>query len=401
MISRRTAITGAALAALVLVAPALAGDLNLPREKVEFVAPPFVHPHEQATKEGPKIMEFRLVAEEKEMVIDDDGTKLRAMTFNGSIPGPMMTVHQGDYVEVTLVNPATNTMPHNIDFHAATGALGGGDLTLVNPGERTVLRFKATRQGVYIYHCIPGGAMIPWHIASGMSGAVMVLPRDGLKDGDGKPLHYDHVYYIGEQDMYVPRGKDGKFKVYDSHIDAFSDTMDVMRTLTPTRVVFGGRAGALTGKNALTAKVGETVLFVHTQADRGSNVHIIGGHGDYVWETGKFNNAPEKDLETWYVRGGSASAALYKFLEPGIYGYLNHNMVEAVELGATAHIKVTGPWDHDLMTQVKAPAPIEDALAQTGSIPRPASKAVPGPAKNPVQARSTAPAMPEFFHIFQ
>jgi nitrite reductase (NO-forming) len=401
MISRTTAITGMALAALVPVVPAVAGDLNLPREKVEFVAPPFVHPHEQMTKEGPKIMEFRLVAEEKEMVIDDQGTKLRAMTFNGSIPGPMLAVHQGDYVEVTLVNPATNTMPHNIDFHAATGALGGGDLTLINPGEQTVLRFKATRPGVYMYHCIPGGEMIPWHIASGMSGAMMVLPRGGLKDSDGKPLHYDRVYYIGEQDMYVPRGKDGKFKVFDSHTEAFSDTMDVMRTLIPTHVVFEGRVGALTGKNAMNAKVGETVLFVHSQADRGSNVHIIGGHGDYVWETGKFNNAPERDLETWYVRGGSASAAVYKFLEPGIYVYVNHNMIEAVELGATAHIKVTGPWDNDLMTQVRAPGPIEEAVAQTGSIPPPASKAVAGAVKNPAQAKTTTPAMPEFSRIFQ
>ena len=27
------------------------------------------------------------------------------MTFNGSMPGPLMVVHEGDYVEVTLVNP--------------------------------------------------------------------------------------------------------------------------------------------------------------------------------------------------------------------------------------------------------------------------------------------------------
>ena len=120
----------------VTVAAAQQGHLNLPRQKVELVAPPFVHPHEQATSQGPKIMEFRLVVEEKEIVIDEQGTKLQAMTFNGSIPGPLMVVHEGDYVEVTLVNPETNSMPHNIDFHAATGAAGGGDLTLISPGSR-------------------------------------------------------------------------------------------------------------------------------------------------------------------------------------------------------------------------------------------------------------------------
>ena len=90
------------------------------------------------------------------------------MTFDGSVPGPMMVVHEGDYVELTLFNPPENMFQHNIDVHAATGGLGGGALTLVNSGEKTVLRFKATRPGVFVYHCAPGGPMIPWHLASGI-----------------------------------------------------------------------------------------------------------------------------------------------------------------------------------------------------------------------------------------
>src|SRR5499426_4344639 len=250
MLTRRGALLSVAAAALLLAAPATtkaADDLKLPRQKVELVAPPFVHAHEQATKQGPKIMEFKLTVEEKKVVIDDKGTTFQAMTFNGSMPGPLMVVHEGDYVEVRLVNPATNTMPHNIDFHSATGALGGGDLTLIGPGEQVRLRWKATRTGVFVYHCIPGGPMVPWHIASGMSGAVMVLPREGLKDGNGKPLTYDRVYYIGEQDFYVPRDAKGKFKSYPSHLEAFADTMDLMHKLIPTHVVFNGAVGALTG----------------------------------------------------------------------------------------------------------------------------------------------------------
>jgi len=358
MITRRTALMGAAISALVLTAPALAVELKLPRERVTLVDPPFVHPHEQATKQGPKIVEFKLEIQEKEIVIDDQGTKLQAMTFNGSIPGPLMVVHEGDYVELTLVNPETNSMPHNIDFHAATGALGGGELTLINPGEQVVLRWKATRTGVFVYHCAPGGPMIPWHVVSGMSGAVMVLPRDGLKDGSGKLLRYDRIYYIGENDFYIPRDAKGKFKSYKSAGDGYNDMVEVMRKLTPTHVVFNGRVGALTGKNAMAANVGETVLIVHSQANRDSRPHLIGGHGDYVWETGKFANPPEKGLETWLIRGGSAGAALYTFRQPGIYAYLTHNLIEAVELGATAHFKVEGTWNDDLMTQVKPPEPI-------------------------------------------
>jgi nitrite reductase (NO-forming) len=357
MITRRTALMGAGIAALLATAPVLADDLKLPRQHVDLVAPPLVHPHEQATKEGPKILEFRLTVQEKEIVIDEAGTRMWAMTYNGSMPGPMMVLHEGDYMELTLVNPATNSMPHNIDLHAATGGLGGGALTNVNPGEQAVLRWKATRPGVFVYHCAPAG-MIPWHVVSGMHGTVMVLPRDGLKDGDGKPLHYDKIFYIGENDLYLPKDEKGKFRTYDSLAESYSDTTEVMRKLIPTHVVFEGRAGALTGKNALTAKVGETVMIVHSEANRDTRPHLIGGHGDYVWETGKFNNPPQKDLETWFVRGGSAGAALYAFREPGVYAYVNHNLIEAVELGATAHIKVEGKWNEDLMKQVSPPGPI-------------------------------------------
>src|SRR6187401_1053585 len=215
MLTRRAAMYSAAAAVLMLATPTLSQELKLPRQKVELVAPPFVHAHEQATKQGPKIMEFTLTIEEKKVVIDDKGTTFQAMTFNGSMPGPLMVVHEGDYVEVTLVNPDTNTMPHNIDFHSATGALGGGALTHVNPGEQVTVRFKATRTGTFVYHCAPEG-MIPWHVVSGMHGTVMVLPRDGLKNREGKALRYDRLYYVGENDLYVPKDENGKYNSYDT-----------------------------------------------------------------------------------------------------------------------------------------------------------------------------------------
>ncbi|ANK93869.1 MULTISPECIES: copper-containing nitrite reductase [Rhizobium] len=328
---------------------------KLPREKVALVKPPFVHTHQQKADGGPKIKEFTLTIQEKKMILDKDGTEINAMTFDGSVPGPLMVVHQDDYVELTLVNPETNTLQHNIDFHAATGALGGGALTVVNPGESTVFRFKATKAGVFVYHCAPPG-MVPWHVTSGMNGAIMVLPREGLKDGKGRPLVYDKIYYVGEQDFYVPRDETGKFKKYDSPGEAYDETVAVMKTLTPTHIVFNGAVGALTGENAMTAKVGETVLIVHSQANRDTRPHLIGGHGEYVWATGKFLNPPDTDQETWFIPGGTAGAAIYTFAQPGIYAYVNHNLIEAFELGAAAHFKVTGEWDDDLMTSVRAPS---------------------------------------------
>lgn len=342
-----------------MIAPfAFASSPNLPRVTQELVAPPFLPKHDQIAVGGPKVVQIRLVIEEKEINIGN-GATYQAMTFNGSVPGPMIVVHQGDYVELTLVNPKSNMFLHNIDFHAATGGMGGGALTNVSPGQQTVFRFKATKAGVFVYHCAPGGSMIPYHVVAGMNGAIMVLPRDGLKDNKGNLVTYDKAYYIGEQDFYVPKDKFGNWKKYNSPAEAMGDVMGVMKTLTPTHVVFNGAVGALTGENALKAKVGEKVLILHSQANRDSRPHLIGGHGDLVWRGGSFSNSPATNLETWFVEGGSAVAALYEFRQPGIYAYVNHNLIEAILLGAAAHFNVEGEWNDDLMTQVKAPYAIE------------------------------------------
>jgi nitrite reductase (NO-forming) len=37
---------------------------------------------------------------------------------------------------------------------------------------------------------------------------------------------------------------------------------------------------------------------------------------------------------------------------------VNHNLIEAVELGATAHIKVEGKWNDDLMKSISPASPI-------------------------------------------
>lgn len=322
-----------------------------------MVPPPFLPEHEQVVKGDPVVVAVTLEIVEKESVIDNIGTVAQTMTFNGTVPGPIIVVHEGDYVELKVINLKTNKLTHNIDLHAVTGGLGGGELTMVAPGQEAIIRFKATKAGVFVYHCAPGGIMIPYHVVSGMNGAIMVLPRDGLKDGDGKSLTYDKAYYVGEQDFYIPKNADGQYKQYESPSYAMSDVMKVMATNNPSHVVFNGAEGALTGANAMTANVGEKVLFIHSQANRDTRPHLIGGHGDYVWASGSFTDAPQTNLETWAIAGGAAGAMLYEFKQPGLYAYVNHNLIDAIMKGAAAHVQVQGEWDNDLLEQLEKPTP--------------------------------------------
>lgn len=237
--------------------------------------------------------------------------------------------------------------------------MGGGDLTLVNPGEQATIRFKAIKSGVFVYHCAPGGVMVPLHVTSGMNGAIMVLPREGLKDEHGNSLHYDKAFYIAEQDYYVPKDEKGNYKEYERPSDGFDEMTKVFKKLTPSHIFFNGVAGSLLGKNALQARVGDKVLFITSQANRDTRIHLIGGHADLVWLGGSFNDKPATNYESWPVVGGSAVAMIYQFRQPGTYAYLNHNLIEAFAFGAVAQVKVEGNWDDDLMKQISKPGKLK------------------------------------------
>ena len=49
-----------------------------------------------------------------------------------------------------------------------------------------------------------------------MGGTIMVLPREGLKSEFGEPLQYDKVFYVGENDFYIPKDDKGQYKNYNT-----------------------------------------------------------------------------------------------------------------------------------------------------------------------------------------
>ena len=110
-------------------------DLSaLPCVKCTLVASPLVH--EQVAPGGPRVTAFTMDVRKKSFQVSDDAW-LKAMTVNGSVPGPIMVVHEGDYVELTLRNPPANMLQHNI-LHASTGALGGGAGLKFGPASQTI-----------------------------------------------------------------------------------------------------------------------------------------------------------------------------------------------------------------------------------------------------------------------
>ncbi|EQD67902.1 Copper-containing nitrite reductase precursor [mine drainage metagenome] len=169
-------------------------DLGPPRGapiEEAMLAPPAVPP--PIHRDYPARVIVRL--ETREVVKEiADGVRYDFWTFNGTVPGPMIRVRQGDTVELHLKNAADSHMAHNIDLHAVMGPGGGAALSMTPPGHESVFTFKAMREGLYIYHCAT--PPVPMHIANGMYGLILVEPPQGLPKADRE-------YYVVQGDFYT------------------------------------------------------------------------------------------------------------------------------------------------------------------------------------------------------
>ncbi|MGH3507326.1 MAG: multicopper oxidase domain-containing protein [Nocardioidaceae bacterium] len=244
----------------------------------------------------------------------------RLWTYNGTAPGPVLHGKVGDVFEITLVNDGT--IGHSIDFHA--GALApDAPMSTIAPGESLVYRFRATRAGIWMYHCstMPMSA----HIASGLFGAVVIDPPDLPQ--------VDRSYVLVQSELYLgPQGGQVDVKKVSAE--------------RPDAVVFNGYANQYDHR-PLIARVGERVRIWVLDAgpSRPSSFHVVGGQFDTVYAEGAYLlGGPAGPAQS----GGAQSLALapaqggfveLTFPAPGHYPFVSHVMVDA-ERGAHGIVRV-------------------------------------------------------------
>jgi nitrite reductase (NO-forming) len=141
------------------------------------------------------VHDIPLVMIEKEMTVAP-GIRQLVWTFGGTVPGPVIRVKVGDTIRVHLMNPATNAMPHSIDFHSSQVAWND-EMRSIAPGEDLVYEWTADYAGVWMYHC--GTAPALHHIANGMFGMVIVEPEEGLAPVDAEFALVQSEWYLGAQ----------------------------------------------------------------------------------------------------------------------------------------------------------------------------------------------------------
>lgn len=284
-------------------------------------------------RDHPAKVRVKMETVEKTMKMDD-GVEYHYWTFDGDVPGRMIRVREGDTVEVEFSNNPSSTVPHNVDFHAATGQGGGAAATFTAPGRTSTFSFKALQAGLYIYHCAV--APVGMHIANGMYGLILVEPKEGLPK-------VDKEFYIVQGDFYT-KGKKGA-----QGLQPFD--MDKAVAEQPEYVVFNGHVGAIAGDNALKAKAGETVrMYVGNGGPNlVSSFHVIGEIFDKVYvEGGKLIN---ENVQSTIVPAGGSAIVEFKVDIPGSYTLVDHSIFRAFNKGALGQLKVEGAENPEIMTQ--------------------------------------------------
>jgi nitrite reductase (NO-forming) len=301
---------------------------HLPRVPMPEVAPP-------VNRKKPEFVVVKLEAKPVTGLLAD-GVGYKYWTYNGTVPGPMIRVRQGDIVEVVLKNSPESPVSHSIDSHGVLGPGGGGKVTQTPPGATSVFQFQATKSGVYIYHCAT--PMIPYHLAHGMYGLMVVEPPDGWPK-------VDREFYVMQGDIYL-KGDPAESGVHEA-------TVDKMEEEKPDFVVFNGSVGSLAKERALKAKVGETVriFFGNAGPNHVSSFHVIGEIFDKVHPEGAAETL--SNVQSTLVPAGGATIVEFKAQVPGTYILVDHSLGR-LQKGAAGYLEVEGPANPDVFKSIKA-----------------------------------------------
>src|SRR5215210_3093270 len=317
---------------------------------------------------GGNIKKVTLIASEEDVQISPDnalhpgGVMYRAMVFNGTTPGPVISVDQRDTIEFTLTNEGE--VIHSIDFHAGYGpqAAVGSEASEtganVQPGQSVTWTWSPPFAGVFYYHCGADGLNGVWeHIANGMYGGIVVHPPN---EQPAKEFYvvFGEIYSNNVQGLFTAANGTGTLDLnkflarnpdlvltngmahkYVPSIGAFSKI-----DLNPDAQVFQVQPGELTRWYIVNGGPSDDVAF-----------HFISGMIS-VHDGSVMNRYGTQDLndETWNIPPGSASVIEAVFPTEGLYVGVDHAMNDVLKGGAFAVLATpdSTPDDHPTGTMV-------------------------------------------------
>ncbi|HET8858229.1 MAG TPA: plastocyanin/azurin family copper-binding protein [Nitrososphaeraceae archaeon] len=311
---------------------------------------------EEEEADGP-VKQALLIANENKVKIAPDnalhpgGIEYAAMTFNGTIPGPIMAVDQGDTLNVTIRNDGKTI--HSLDFHAGIGpskVLSGN----IAPGETKSVAVEAINPGAYLYHCGADGLNGVWeHIANGMYGIVVVHPENE-EPAKEFYLSFGENFNTADKGLFV--GANGTTGTFDLTKFATQQPDLILTNGMAHKYAPGiGEASKIVlNENPEIFKVtpGELTRWyiLSPGPNEGTAFHFISGQitvRDGSNPAEDDYGTQEIDDETWWIPPGSASVIESVFPEAGTYIGVDHNMNHVVRGAALAVVADGNATDTD------------------------------------------------------
>jgi len=255
-----------------------------------------------------KTHEINMTAVESDVVVSGDGEKYAAWTFNGTMPGPVVRVTEGDTINFTLTNPATNKHPHAMDFHAAEIDFLK-NYKAITAGESISYTFIAKKPGIFFYHC--GAPPMIQHVSRGMFGAIIVDPPTPLPEAS-------ESYVIVQSEWYTQQMAG----------NLMGPSFEKMLQMRPDEIVFNGIANQYHDQPLpITAGKRARIYFRDAGPNEDSSFHTVGTIFDTVIKEGivlQKGNAGGWGSQA--VDLSPAQGAIIEFspAENGMYPFVTH-----------------------------------------------------------------------------
>jgi FtsP/CotA-like multicopper oxidase with cupredoxin domain len=123
-----------------------------------------------------------------------DGTTITAFTYNGTVPGPMIRVTEGDQVRIVVKNElpdATTVHWHGVEVPNAMDGVPGVTQAPIEHGESFTYEFVAKPAGTFMYHSHFEGDV---QVSAGLYAPFIIDP----KEPEENPPAVDQTLMISE-----------------------------------------------------------------------------------------------------------------------------------------------------------------------------------------------------------
>jgi len=247
------------------------------------------------------------------------------------VPGPSIVVNQGDSVNITVINDATQLinafpdaagnlttapvqtvdgekLPSTLDKEIGAGPIAKSSQS----GQKASYHFTAQQPGSYLYH-----DATPVHVQMGLYGALTIKPNGILNRAypGAPPYNKEYTFVLSDMDS-------------NAHDSFFKGSSSVNWTkYHPNYFFINSKVWpdtAMDSTDSLNAKVGQTVL-VHL-INAGSEIHMMHTHGHHFAVIGangqKIATSYEKD--TLMLAPGETADISLLLNKPGRYMFHDH-----------------------------------------------------------------------------